>query len=155
MPATQIPHHAWILIADGGRAIIVRNDGQPRKPKLALVRQIDLDNPPTREHGTDKPGRTNASVGIRRSSIEPTDYHQQAEDRLMRDVADALAEDLRRQSFSQLIVAAAPEALGAFRKAMSGELQKAVIAEVPKDFTKVNLPDLGPAIDKALEAAAA
>ena len=154
MPATQIPHHAWILIADGGRAIIVRNDGQPKKPKLALVRQIDLDNPPTREQGTDKPGRTNASTGIRRSSIESTDFHQQAEDRLMRDVADSLAEDLRQQSFSQLIVAAAPEALGALRKAMSGELQKAVIAEVPKDFTKVNLPDLGPAIDKALEPAA-
>ncbi len=154
MSATQIPHRAWVLVADGGRAIIVRNDGQPRSPKLALVRRHEHNNPPTRDQGTDKPGRTNASVGVRRSSMEPTDFHQQEEDRLINEVAAGLAEDLRLQNFSQLIIAAAPIALGVLRKAMSPELQKAVIAELPKDFTKVLLPDLGDALDKALEAAA-
>jgi protein required for attachment to host cells len=85
--------------------------------------------------------------------MEPTDFHQQEEDRLMVEVAADLAEDLRQQNFSSLVVAAAPTALGALRKAMSDELRKTVIAEVPKDFTNMNLVKLGTALSQALEAA--
>ncbi len=154
MPADRLNHHDWIVATDGGRALVMRNDGDASNIMLTVLRRHAQDIPPTRDLGTDKPGRTRTSVRPGRASMEPTDFHQQAEDRLMAEVAAALAEDLRRRRFSSLVVAAAPTALGALRKAMSDELRKAVIAEVPKDFTRMNLVKLGLALSQALEEAA-
>src|SRR5438477_11443505 len=153
MLADRVNHKDWIVVTDGGRALVMRNDGDAQNLLLTILRKYDQAIPPTRDLGTDKPGRTHASVGPGRASMEPTDFHQQAEDRLMAEVAADLAEDLRQQNFSALVVAAAPTALGALRKAMSGELRKAVVAEIPKDFTNMNLVKLGVALSHALEAA--
>jgi protein required for attachment to host cells len=153
MAVDRLNHKDWIVATDGGKALIMRNDGTAFEPQLTVLRKHDQDVPPTRDLGTDKPGRTHASVGPGRSAMEPTDFHQQAEDRLMAEVAAGLAEDLRQQKFSSLVVAAAPAALGVLRKAMSEELRKAVVAEVPKDFTKMDIPQLGRALSQALEAA--
>ncbi|MGE0238006.1 MAG: host attachment protein [Parvibaculaceae bacterium] len=153
MAVDRLRHNDWILATDGGRALIMRNDGTTDEPRLTVLRKYDQDVPPTRELGTDKPGRAHASVGPGRAAMEPTDLHRQEEDRLMADVAASLAEDLREQKFSSLVVAAAPAALGTLRKAMNDELRKAVVAEVPKDFTNMNLVKLGLALSQALEAA--
>jgi protein required for attachment to host cells len=153
MATDRVNHKDWVVVTDGGRALVLRNDGNAGNLLLTVLRKYDQNVPPTRDLGTDKPGRTHASVGPGRSSMEPTDFHQQEEDRLMAEVAADLAEDLRRQKFSTLVVAAAPAALGALRKAMSNELRKAVVAELPKDFTNMNLVKLGSALSHALEAA--
>jgi protein required for attachment to host cells len=153
MAVDRLKHNDWIVATDGGRALIMRNDGTTAKPRLTVLRKYDQDVPPTRYLGTDKPGRTHARVGPGRASLEPTDLHQQVEDRLMTEVAADLAEDLRQQKFSTLVVAAAPTALGTLRKAMNEELRKAVVAEVPKDYTNMELPKLGLALSQALEAA--
>ena len=92
-------------------------------------------------------------VGVNRSAMEQTDWHRQAEDSLMREVASDLLADLRRQEFSKLILAAAPIALGTLRRAMSDELKAAILAEVDKDLTKMPVPEIGAALAKALEAA--
>jgi protein required for attachment to host cells len=153
MVSDRVNHKDWIIVSDGGRALVLRNDGDAQNLLLTVLRTYEEDTPPTREIGADKPGRTHASVGPGRASIEPTDFHQQEEDRLMAKVAADLAEDLRQRNFSTLIVAAAPTALGALRKAMSPELRKAISAEIPKDFTNMNLVKLGLALSQALEAA--
>jgi protein required for attachment to host cells len=153
MVSDRVNHKDWIIVSDGGRALVLRNDGDAQNLLLTVLRTYEEDTPPTREIGADKPGRTHARVGPGRASIEPTDFHQQEEDRLMAKVAADLAEDLRQRNFSTLIVAAAPTALGALRKAMSPELRKAISAEIPKDFTNMNLVKLGLALSQALEAA--
>lgn len=153
MAADRVNHKDWVVVTDGGRALVLRNDGDAQNILLTVLRTYERDTPPTRDIGTDKPGRTHAGVGPGRSAMEPTDLHQQEEDRLMVQVAADLAEDLRQQNFSKLVVAAAPTALGALRKAMNDELRKAVVAEVPKDFTNMNLVKLGAALSQALEAA--
>lgn len=153
MASARIAHNTWVLVADGGRALVLRNDGDEAHVRLSLVRKYGQDTPPTRDLGTDKPGRTNSSVGRHRSAMEPTDLHRQAEDRMMKEVAAGLTEDLRRQSFSELIIAAAPIALGTLRQALSDGVRKAVIAELPKDFTHFHLTDLDDALARALKAA--
>jgi protein required for attachment to host cells len=153
MAADRLKRNDWVVVTDGGRALILRNDGTPTEPKLTVLRKYEQDVPPTRDLGTDKPGRTHMGTMPRRAAIEPTDLHQQAEDQLMKEVADALAEDLNEKKFSTLVVAAAPTALGALRKALNAEVKKTVAAEIPKDFTKMDLPQLGSALSEALEAA--
>src|SRR5205085_12458419 len=100
MAKPRIKHKTWVVVADGGRALIMRNDGDAVSPRLTVLRKYGDHVPPTREQGSDKPGRTNASVGVNRSAMEQTDWHRQAEDSLMREVADDLLADLRRQEFS-------------------------------------------------------
>src|SRR5438132_1054534 len=67
---------SWVLVADGARALVLRNDGDAEYPNLKLVRTYGQENPATRKQGTDKPGRTHESVGSGRSAMEPTDWHQ-------------------------------------------------------------------------------
>jgi protein required for attachment to host cells len=153
MVADRVNHKDWVVVTDGGRTLVLRNDGDAQNLLLTVLRTYERDTPPTRDIGSDKPGRTHTSLRPDRSAMEPTDFHQQEEDRLMIKVAADLAEDLRQQNFSVLVVAAAPTALGALRKAMTEELRKAVVAEVPKDFTNMNLVKLGAALSQALEAA--
>lgn len=153
MAADRVNHKDWVVVTDGGRALVLRNDGDARNLLLTVLRKYGQNVPPTRDLGTDKPGRTHARVGPGRAAMEPTDLHQLEEDRLMANVAADLAEDLRQRKFSTLVIAAAPTALGALRKAMSDELRKAVVAELPKDFTNMNLVKLGIALSQALEAA--
>jgi protein required for attachment to host cells len=153
MAKPRIKHNTWVVVADGGRALIMRNDGDAQAPQLSVLRKHSEDVPRTREQGTDKPGRTNASVGTNRSAMEQTDWHQQAEDNFMREVADELLADLRRQAFSSLIIAAAPTALGTLRRAMNDEVKAKIVAEIDKDLTKMPTPEIAAALAKALETA--
>jgi protein required for attachment to host cells len=153
MAKPRIKHNTWVVVADGGRALVMRNDGDAEAPRLTVLRKYGEHVPRTREQGSDKPGRTNASVGVNRSAMEQTDWHQQAEDQLMRELAGDLAAQLRKQEFSSLILAAAPVALGTLRRTMSDELKAAIIAEIDKDLTKMPVPDIGATLAKTLEAA--
>jgi protein required for attachment to host cells len=152
MAKPRIKHNTWVVVADGSRALVMRNDGDAEYPRLTVLRKYDERNPPTRDQGSDKPGRTNASVGINRSSMEQTDWHRRAEDEFLRGLARDLLADLRRNSFTSLILAAAPIALGTLRQAVSDELKATIIAEVDKDLTRMTVVDISATLVKALEA---
>lgn len=146
----RLTHNARVLVTDGGRAIVFRNAGQPGKPHLEQVKVYGNDNPPSREHGTDKPPRVNDSMG-RRSTIEPTDYHQQAEDRFVQQIAADMDRDLRAGEFCELVVAAPPVALGVYRKSVSPHLAKATLMEINKDLTRHPASEVALIVIKTLE----
>jgi protein required for attachment to host cells len=149
----RLSNKSRILVADGARGLVLRNDGDAQIPNLKLVRSYGQDNPATREQGTDKPGRTYESVGSRRSSMEPTDWHQIAEDRFVQHIAADMAKDLAAGQFDKLVVAAPPVALGEFRKAMSNAVAKTVILEIDKDMTRHPIAEIEKMIVKALDEA--
>lgn len=148
----RLGHNARVLVTDGGRAIVFRNAGQAGKPDLQQLKVYAHDNPPAREQGTGKPGRVNESAGYRRSAAEQTDYHQQAEDRFVQDIAADMEADLRAGAFADLVVVAPPVALGVYRKAASQKLQQATLMEINKDLTKHSAADVAEIVIKALEA---
>ncbi len=47
----QIPKEAWIVVADGEKAIIYQNVGTPLDIKLTELDRMAIENPPTREQG--------------------------------------------------------------------------------------------------------
>jgi protein required for attachment to host cells len=147
----RLTHGARVLVTDGGRALVFRNEGDIGRPSLAAVRNYDNDTPPTRDLGTDKPSRVQESVGARRSAAEQTDLHQQAEDRFIERVAADMDSDLKAGDFAELIVVAPPVALGAYRKAATQAVQKATVMEINKDLTKHNSGDIAALVVKALE----
>jgi protein required for attachment to host cells len=149
----KLVRHARVLVTDGAKALVYRNEGDALTPDLRLMRSYAQDNPPTRDQGSDKPGRTNASTGVNRSSMEAPDWHQVAEDQFVAGIAEDMNKDLRAGEFESLVVVAPPAALGVYRKAVPAAVAKVTLAEIDKDLVKHPAKDVTAIVVKVLEGA--
>jgi protein required for attachment to host cells len=138
----QIPPDALVMVGDGSRALFLRNRGTRAHLDLVLERQLEQDNPPTREQGTDRPGRKPGGDGVSRSAVGETDLHQLAEEKFAARIADDLYRMGHAQEFVALVVVAPPRMLGDLRAAMHPEVAQRIVAEVPKDLTAHPLPEI-------------
>ncbi len=128
----------WVLVADGEKALFLRNDGDADTPNLTVVREEEQENPPTREQGTQKPGRFNDGPSVHRSAVGDTDWHWLEKERFASDLADILYKLAYTGRFERLIIAAAPKILGELRKELHIEVTSKVVAET--DMTLTNHP---------------
>jgi protein required for attachment to host cells len=143
MERIQIPTSAMVLVSDGRRARFLRNRGTPVHPELILELALGDDNPPSREQGSDQPGRTHAPDGRSRSALEETDWHRQAEERFASRIADTLYDMEHAHRFRELVMVAPPRMLGELRARLRDEVADTVVAEVPKDLSALSVPELG------------
>ncbi|MEX2482197.1 MAG: host attachment family protein [Gammaproteobacteria bacterium] len=143
---TKIPQGALIIVADGQRALFLHNDGDEVYPNFRTDKVIEHENPPTREQGTDKPGRWADTPDAHRSAFAETDWHQVEEERFLGRIADLLKEGVNGGKYNKIVLVAPPQALGTLRKALDRQVAGHVIAEVNKDLTNQPVPD----IEKAL-----
>jgi protein required for attachment to host cells len=135
MSGVKIPHNAWVLVGDGRKALVLRNEGDDVFPNLKAVSVFkDEANPATALHGSDRPGRAVEHLTGRRSGVEQTDWHEIAEQRFAHNVAASLC--ARENDIDALVVVAPPKTLAELREAFSDGLKRKVMAEVNKDLTK-------------------
>lgn len=130
----HIPHDAKIVVADGERALFLRNAGDDGLVDFKVVAHEEIDNPPTREQGTDKPGRFN-DAGPGRSAVADTDWHELEKERFAHHLAERLQKLVHNHPETKLIVVAPPKIMGEIRPAMHKEVADCVIGEVTKDLT--------------------
>jgi protein required for attachment to host cells len=143
MKEIWIAHDTWILVGDGRKALVLRNDGTPQQPNLNVLNVwSDADNPPTQAQGSDRPGRVMQSNLGRRSSVEQTDWHEIAEERFAATVASRLNAAAQGNKFEKLILVAPPPTLAALRKSLQPKTAERVVAEIGKDFTKHPVPEI-------------
>lgn len=135
MSAVTIPADALVFVGDGQKAIFLRNKGTTEEPDLEVEDVLTDKNPPTRQQGTDKPGRFSDASANHRSSVEPTDWHQLEEDRFAGEVAEALYKAAHKGRYKKLVVVAPPKTLGVLRKEYHKEVSQRIVAEVDKDLT--------------------
>jgi len=150
MTKPRLENDVWVLIADGGRALVLRNEGDAAYPNLKVVKAYEIENPPTREQGADRPGRGHDAFGGNRTTVEQADYHRLAEDKFMHQLAEELEKQHQAGAFKALIVAAPPIALGELRKAEAPNLKKAIVADIHKDWTHLPVFEIEKAVVKAL-----
>ena len=62
MAKISIPHEAFVFIGDGRKALFLRNEGDEKYLNLKTERVLFDQNPPSREQGSDQPGRAFASA---------------------------------------------------------------------------------------------
>jgi protein required for attachment to host cells len=133
----KIPADAFVLVADGRKALVLRNRGDDVHPNLEVDTTLESPaNPATHEQGADRPGRAFASVGEHRSAVGQTDWHAKAEHEFAGEIASLLERRCRAGSIKRLIVVAAPHTLASLRGAFSKGVAECVVAEIDKDFTK-------------------
>jgi protein required for attachment to host cells len=143
MEVVQIPTNALVLVSDGRSARLLRNQGTPVKPQLIVEQELLRVNPPTREQGTDRPGRKHGTDGHARSAIEQTDWHHQEEQRFAAELADRLYHLGHDHNYESLVVVAPPKMLGDLRAKFHPVVSKAIVAEVPRDLTAYSAPEIG------------
>src|SRR5260370_41708570 len=131
----SIPHDAIVFVGDGRKALFLRNEGDEKFPNLKTERVFVDFNPPTRDQGTDKPGRSFSSVGHGRSAVEQTDWHELEEHHFARVVAEALEKLVRERKVKAVVIAAPPRTLADLRQALHKDAKARIIAEADKDFT--------------------
>lgn len=135
MTTVKLPNKAWVLVGDGRKALVLRNDGDETFPNLRAISVFkDKPNPATAELGTDRPGRAVERLTGRRSGMEETDWHEIAEQRFAHSVAATLS--ARESDIDALVVVAPPKTLAELRDAFSDVLKRKILAEVNKDLTK-------------------
>lgn len=133
-----VPHGAWIIVADGRRALFLHNDGDAVFPNLRTARVLEHENPPTHEQGSDRPGRYSETPGAHRSAFEATDWHRLEEEKFLHRVAELLKRGVQAGQYEKIVLLAPPAALGVLRKALDRQVLDNVVAEVGKDL--VNQP---------------
>src|SRR4029077_15324943 len=116
--------------------------GDEKFPNLKTLEVREQPDPKTREQGTDAPGRSINSIDSRRSAMEQTDWHEQQEQRFLRQLAGHLDAEINAGKTKSLIIVAPPRALGVLRHEYSHDLRKALHAEIDKDFVKLPVHEI-------------
>jgi protein required for attachment to host cells len=128
----------WVVVCDGAKALVLENAGDDVFPDLKTREVYEQDDPKTHEQGTDAPGRVFSSVGSRRSAVEQTDWHEQAERRFLEQLVDRLTRAVMSGESKSIVIVAPPRVLGTIRQASPPTLRAAVHGELDKDL--VSLP---------------
>ena len=93
------------------------------------------------------PATTKQSAGYGRSTYEETDFHQQEEDRWIKDAADELKARVLRNDFDALAIVAPPKALGVLKKCLHKEVEKRIVCTVNKEMSGRPVPDIEALLD--------
>jgi len=137
-----IPHGALVLVADGKKTLFLRNHGDSGMIDLRTESHDVRADPMDRDIKTDAPGAQHASAGYGRDTMEETDFHQQGEDRWIRDAAEEVNRRALSNDFDALVVVIPPKALGEFRKKLHKEAERKLILTINKEMTDRPIPDI-------------
>lgn len=142
MSGLKLEHDIWVVIADGEKALFLRNEGDAQYPHLEVFREIHDDNPATREQGTDRPGRFNDGPNVHRSAVDETDWHRVQKERFADEIAERLYRLAHRGAFQKLILVAPPVVLGEMRRKLHKEVSDRIVGELPKTLTNHPVYDI-------------
>jgi len=129
-----LPHNVLVLVVDGGRMVLMRNDGDAIKPDFTVIEHRECPPLPNRDLFADAPGRSFSSASTARSSYDNGDPHLDQERAFLASAALALAAHVD-EKVPGIVVAADPASLGYLRSHYPPGIAPRVLAEFDKDLT--------------------
>jgi protein required for attachment to host cells len=142
----QVPNGAMVVVADGRKMLLLRNEGDAQYPNLQVEQKELHPNPKDSDQKTDLAGQASSTLG---GTMGETDYHQQEEDRFAAETAAMLNKRVLNNEFESLIIVAPPKTLGELRKHYHKEVETRVLGEISKDLTDHTVPQIEEALLKA------
>jgi protein required for attachment to host cells len=137
-----IPNQALVLVTDGRKLLFLRNHGDENQIDLRTESHDQREDRKDNEIKTDAAGSSKQSFGFGRPALGETDFHQQDEDRWVKEAADELKKRALRQDFEALAIVAPPRALGVLRKELHKEVERRIVATFNKEMTDRPIPDI-------------
>lgn len=135
----RIPNRAGILVTDGRKMLLFRNEGDADYPNFQNVMKEQDDNPADRLHRSDAAGQTVfAGAAGRGSGYDEGDLHRQEEARFAVATMQVVNRSAEAGAFDKLVIVADPHTLGALRPHYGRAIQDSLIGEIAKDL--VNHP---------------
>lgn len=142
MSGIRLKHDVWVVVADGEKALFLRNEGDEKYPNLEVFREMRDDNPPTHDQGSDRPGRFNDGPSPHKSAVEETDWHRVEKERFAKEIAERLYKAAHRGDFERLVIVAPPLVMGEMRKELHKEVEQRLVGEVPKTLTNHTIVEI-------------
>lgn len=144
MGKLKVHYGAWVLVGDGKKALLLHNEGDAEILNLRRLDVREQDDTPTRDQGSDAPGRAVSPGGqnARSSAMGQTDWHQLEEDRFAATLAQHLNRAAQNHEFKEVVIVAPPKALAEIRRDLSKETHAKVVAEISKDLTHHPIPEI-------------
>lgn len=130
----SIPNNALVLVTDGEKMLLFRNEGDKNQIDLRTEAHDEADRE-SRDTAADGSGKT----GSGRREADP---RQAEEDRFTHDVADTINSMVLAHKFEHLVIVSPPRALGELRKKLHKEAERRVICEIDKEMTGRPIPDI-------------
>lgn len=146
-----MPHHklapgAWVVVGDGQKVLFLVNEGDEKFPNLRCASVEKHQDRPTREQGSDAPGRAFSSINEIRSAVGQTDWHELEKERFAAAIAERINKASQAHAFSQIIIVAPPKILGDLRQEFTAETKAKITAEIPKDLTHHSIAEIEAAL---------
>ena len=148
----KLQKRAWVLVADGEKALFLRNVAGAAQPELELLRVESQDNPRRGEQTSDRPGRIPDTGAGQLSAMEEPDWHRLAKDRFAAGVAAIINREADTGAFEDIVLVAPPKTLGELREHLHGAAADRVRAEIGKTLTNHPLPEIKRRVIAALAA---
>ncbi|MTV15457.1 MULTISPECIES: host attachment protein [Bradyrhizobium] len=146
-----IPNNALVFVGDGRKALLLRNEGDNRLPSLKAEAVFEDQNQATHLQGTDRPGHFVKGIASgQRGAVEPTNWHELEEYRFTKRVARAAEEIVRSGKATALVIVAPPRTLAELRTTLHPDVKRHIIAEIPKDLTKLAVREIEKHVVEAL-----
>lgn len=127
MPRT-IPSHALVVVADGGKAILLRNTGAGGELSLREERRLS-----PRDLLKDGPSGSRPEEQTPRQTDEAT---------FAKQLAEALYRMSQAGDYEDLVLVADPQTLGQLRDAMHKTVHASLVFTLDKDLTNHTLADI-------------
>ena len=140
--SSGVPTGTWVLIADGEKALFMRNEGDDIDMNLTVIRKDEQENPMAQNWAANKPGRFNDGPSVHRSAVQDTDWHELEKERFATDLADYLYQKAHAGAFDKLIIAASRPVLSALRDEMHSVVQDKLLFDVAKVLTNHPLDEV-------------
>lgn len=143
-----LPNNALVMVADGRKMLFFRNHGDQNQIDLRTEAHDERKDRKDREIKTDAPGAIGQSAGYSgRVAYDEPDYHQQEEDRWIKDAAEELKKRALANNFDALAIVAPPKALGVLRKELHKEVERRIVCEINKEMSGRPIPDIEALVD--------
>ncbi|MES2699657.1 MAG: host attachment family protein [Pseudomonadota bacterium] len=140
----KIPHATLVLVVDGRKMILLRNQGDEAQIDLRIETEDEQTLARDHELKTDLAGQSPApaNIGHHGGTMKEPDYQQQDEDRWARKAAEELQRRALANDFPALVVIAPPKTLGVLRQHYHKAVEALLIGELHKEMTDRPVPDI-------------
>ena len=139
-----LPNNALVLVADGRKALFLRNQGDARQIDLRTTSHQEREDRKDSDIKTDASGQSPApaGTGLAGGTMREPDFHQQEEDRFARDLADRVNTMALSGKFDALVVIAPARTMGELRPLWHKETAAKLVGEHVKEMTDRPVSDI-------------
>ena len=139
-----LPNNALILVADGRKALFLRNQGDEQRIDLRTASHREREDRKDSDIKSDASGQSPApaGTGLPGGTMGEPDFHQQEEDRFARDLAEKINAMALAGQFDALVVVAPARTMGELRPLWHKEVSARILGEHVKEMTDRPIPDI-------------